>query len=128
MDRLEPADRRAVESEAVGKAVLGELADGHREVLHEAREIAEAEINNFDSTVLGEREDVFGRFCHVHLLSKRPGTPESQGSGRWQDYVPTSFVAMAGLAGAGRAAHAPDGARRPRLRTWRLVQRCISGG
>src|SRR6195256_377526 len=90
-----PHGRRAVEPEAVGKAVLGELADGHREVLHEAREIAEAEIHDLDSAVFGEREDVFGRFCHVYLLSKRPGTPESQGSGRGQDYVPTSFDAMA---------------------------------
>jgi hypothetical protein len=56
-------------------------------VLHEAREITEPEINDLDSAVFGEREDLFGRFCHVYLLSKRPGTPESQGSGRGQDYV-----------------------------------------
>jgi hypothetical protein len=45
LDALEPADRRAVEEQPVGEGLLGDLVDGHREVLDESRQVDEAEVD-----------------------------------------------------------------------------------
>ena len=52
LDLLEPADRRAVEAQAVLEDVLGELVRRDREVLHEPRQVAEADVDDVDLLVL----------------------------------------------------------------------------
>ena len=44
--------------EAVLEDVLGELRDGHGEVLGEARQVAEPQVDDLDVVFLREREDV----------------------------------------------------------------------
>jgi hypothetical protein len=50
VDLLEAADGRAVEAEAVGEDVLGERADRDGEVLHHARQVAEADVDHLDAS------------------------------------------------------------------------------
>src|SRR5262249_2353356 len=51
LDLLEAADRRAVEAEAVLEHVLAQLVRGDREVLHQPREVAEADVDDVDLLV-----------------------------------------------------------------------------
>ena len=61
LDLLEPSDRRTVEPVAVLEAVFRQLMDRHREVLHDARKVTEAQIDKLDPAALGEIEDLFRR-------------------------------------------------------------------
>ena len=58
LDLLEAADRRAVEPVALLEGVRRELVGGDREVLHQAREVAEAEVDDLDPLALDDPEDV----------------------------------------------------------------------
>ncbi len=61
VDRLEPANRGAVERQPFLEHGLVERVDRNGEVLHGARQIAEADIDVLDVFVFGELEDVVGR-------------------------------------------------------------------
>ncbi len=52
VDRLEPADRGAVEVEAVVEDRLVERGHGDREVLHDPRQVAEPDVDHLDALVL----------------------------------------------------------------------------
>ncbi|CNV75191.1 Uncharacterised protein [Mycobacterium tuberculosis] len=69
VDRLEPANRRAVKGQAVVKHALVKGRSRNREVLHDARQVTEPDVDIFDLLVLGKFEDVVGRlFRHRMLL------------------------------------------------------------
>ena len=69
VDRLEPANRGAVEGQAFLEHVLVEDVDRNCEVLHGAWQVTEADVDVLDVLVLGEFEDVVGRvFGHRMLL------------------------------------------------------------
>ena len=65
VDRLEAADRGAVEPDAVGEDVLVDVRDALGGVLPGAEEIDEAEIENFDSGLFGHVHDIGRRVRHV---------------------------------------------------------------
>ena len=56
LDLLEAPDRRAVEPEALLEDVLGQLVGGHREVLHEAGQVDEPDVDDLDALVLHQAE------------------------------------------------------------------------
>ena len=60
LDLLEPADRRSVEPEPVFEESFGELCRGDREVLHETRKVAEAEVDDLRTALLQQAQDVLG--------------------------------------------------------------------
>ncbi len=65
VDGLEPANRRAVKGDAALEQALVQSGSRNREVLHDAREVAEPDVDVLDFLVLGELEDVVGRhICH----------------------------------------------------------------
>ena len=69
VDRLEAANRRAVEGDPVLKYVGVEERNRNREVLHDARQITEPDVDKFNVFVFDEFEDVVGRrFRHRMLL------------------------------------------------------------
>ena len=68
LDRLEPADRRAVEPVPVLEGVLGELVDRHREVLHQTGKVAEPEVDDLDPFVLRKADDLT-RVSLLHRIS-----------------------------------------------------------
>ena len=68
LDLLEPADGGAVEAEAVHEGVLGQLVGRHREVLHQAGEVAESDVDDLDSLVLHQLDD-FGGSAVLHVSS-----------------------------------------------------------
>ena len=65
LDLLEPPDRGAVEAEALGEHVVGQFMRRSGEVLHHAREVTEADIDDLDALVLDEAEHIgLGSLCH----------------------------------------------------------------
>ena len=56
VDRCEPADRGAVEHQTVGQGVLLESDHRDREVLHDARQVAEADVDECDPLLLNVGE------------------------------------------------------------------------
>ncbi len=60
LDLLEPADRGSVEAEAVDERVRFSSCEGTREVLHEAWQVAEPQVDELDALVLDLLQDVFG--------------------------------------------------------------------
>ena len=52
LDLLEPPDRGSVEPEALLEDVLGQLVGGDREMLHEAGEVDEPDVDDLDALVL----------------------------------------------------------------------------
>ncbi len=52
VDGLEATDRGAVETEAILEHALVERRDGHREVLHDAGQVAETDVDHLDALVL----------------------------------------------------------------------------
>ena len=68
VDRLEPADRRAVEHLAVGEEVRVEGLGRHVEVLHDARQVAETDVDELDVLVPDEGQDFLGVAEHPLLL------------------------------------------------------------
>lgn len=66
---LESANGRAVEGQAVLEDALVEKRNRDCEVLHDAGQVTEPDVDKFDFLVLGEFEDVVGRrFRHRMLL------------------------------------------------------------
>ena len=64
VDGLEAADRRAIEPEPVLEDPLAQLRDGDGEVLPEAGEVDEAQIDDLGALFLGHLEDVLrGHAC-----------------------------------------------------------------
>ena len=69
VDRLEPANRGAVEGQAFLEHGLVEDVNRNCEVLHGARQVTEADVDILNVLVLDEFEDVVGRiFGHRMLL------------------------------------------------------------
>ena len=64
VDRLEPADRGAVEAQAVGERVLAERRRRDGEVLHDAGQVAEAHVDVLDVVVADVRGDLVGTVEH----------------------------------------------------------------
>ena len=60
LDLLEPPDRGAVKAEALVEGLLGQLVRRDREVLHQAGQIGEAQVNDLDLVVPDQVEDVSG--------------------------------------------------------------------
>jgi hypothetical protein len=58
LDLLEPADRRPVETETLLEDVGRQLVRRDREVLHEARQVAEPDVDDLDARVGNQLEDV----------------------------------------------------------------------
>jgi hypothetical protein len=75
VDLLEAADRGAVEAEAVVEHVLRERADRHGEVLHHARQVAEADVDHLDALLLDVLQDLVG--------TGEQGRPPGVGTRRW---------------------------------------------
>ena len=67
VDLLEPADRRAVEHEAVGEDPLTERRRGHGEVLHRSRQVAEPDVDELHVFLCDEAEDLLGTAEHQPL-------------------------------------------------------------
>ena len=67
VDPLPAADAVAVEPQAILEDVLVEFIDGDGEVLPEAGEVHEAEIDGLDILLAAESQYLFG--SHVSLLS-----------------------------------------------------------
>jgi hypothetical protein len=65
LDLLEPTHRGAVEAVTVGEVVLAQDRRRDRDVLHDARQVREAEVDELAAFVLDEGEDFFGgAFLH----------------------------------------------------------------
>ena len=60
LDLLEAADRRPVEADALVEQLGRELAGRHREVLHQARQVAEADVDDLDALVGDQAEHLVG--------------------------------------------------------------------
>ena len=74
LDLLEATDRRPVEPVALLEPLLGQGVGGGREVLHEPREVAEAEVDDLHALLLHEPHHVSrAAFLHGVLLVDRPG-------------------------------------------------------
>src|SRR5665648_834057 len=74
VDRLEPADRRAVEHLALGEERRVSRLGGHIEVLHHTRQVAEPDVDELDALLLDEGHDLIGRTEHPGLLDRRVGS------------------------------------------------------
>ena len=86
LDLLEAADRGSVEPDPFLEDRLRQLGHRDREVLHQPRQVAEPEIDDLGSGLLGHGDDVLGcRHCPFPLAARRPAerrTPNgSFGSG-----------------------------------------------
>ena len=79
VDRLEPADRGAVEAVARHEAFLRELLDRNGEVLHQPGKVAEPQVHDLRAALLCECQDVLRCFRHIRLLiSDRDGWPAAR--------------------------------------------------
>ena len=74
LDLLEPADRRPVEAETVLEDVGGQLVRGDGEVLHEPGKVAESHVDDVDTCVLDQLENV----ARVALLHFEPPSRRSE--------------------------------------------------
>ncbi len=68
LDLLEAPDRRAVEAQTVFEDVFAELVGRDREVLHQPGKVAEADVDDVDSLVADELQDI-ARSGHWSLPS-----------------------------------------------------------
>ncbi len=74
LDLLEAPDRRAVEPESLLEAVGAQLVRRHREVLHQARQVTEPEIDDLDALVPGQARTSSGvRSCTGCSFAMRTG-------------------------------------------------------
>jgi len=74
LDLLEAPNRGAIEAVAVLEAIGRQLVGGHGEVLHEAGEVTEAEVDDLDALVLGQAQDL-GRGSSLHVSPPRGQCP-----------------------------------------------------
>ena len=58
LDLLEPTDGGSVEAEPVHEGVFGQLMGRHGEVLHQAGEVAESDVDDLHSLVLHQLDDI----------------------------------------------------------------------
>ena len=79
MDSREAADRGAVEHQSVGQGILLECGHWNREVLHHARKVAEADIDERNPLLLNVGEDL-GRVLE-HVCSFIDGVRLGRGLG-----------------------------------------------
>ena len=68
VDRLEPPDGRAVEHEAVGEDVVFEGVHRDGEMLHDAGQVAESDVDEPDVPIPGERDGFVGSGKHSYSL------------------------------------------------------------
>ncbi len=68
LDLLEPPDRRAVEAVPVLERLLRQLVGRDGEVLHQAGEVAETEVDDFDVLALHQLHDV-ARSALLHAVN-----------------------------------------------------------
>jgi hypothetical protein len=73
LDLLETPDRRAVEPEPLLERLLGQLRGRHREVLHQPRQVREAQIDDLDPAVPDQAENVADRIRHAEGLLRIRG-------------------------------------------------------
>ena len=78
LDLLEPPDGRTVEWLTLGELLLGQLVDRHRQVLHLARQVGEAQIRDLCPGLLGHGDDVLGRLRAPHDAAPSPPTTDPQ--------------------------------------------------
>ena len=71
VDRLEAADRGAVEGQTVVEDRLVERGDGHGEVLHDARQVTETDVDHLDALVLDVLQQLFAVLEHSSSLAAR---------------------------------------------------------
>ena len=91
LDLLEAADRRAVEAVPVVEAVFGQLVNRHREVLHDAGQVAEAQVDEGSVDALGEVQDLLrGTALHVTFLRSDRRSPTRPSRGRSSPMTPGS--------------------------------------
>jgi hypothetical protein len=64
VDRLETTDRTAVEHQAVGEDGFCEVLHGEREVLHDARQVTEADVDELDVVLPDVVEYLVGAVEH----------------------------------------------------------------
>ena len=71
LDLLEPADRRAVEAEALLEHFLRQLVRRDGEVLHQAGKVTEPHVDDLDAAVVHHLQDIAGcRHCvNLHLVT-----------------------------------------------------------
>src|SRR5262249_30658635 len=86
VDRLETADRGAIEAEAVFEDVFPQLRDGNRKVLQEAGEIDEAQVDDPGALLLGHLEDVFAGHLRTPSPVKSLRTAKAFGLPERPDY------------------------------------------
>ncbi len=111
LDLLEPADRRAVEPVAVVEAVRRQLVDRHREVLHEAGEVAEPEVHDLGARVLGQLQHVargalLRHFYSFVVAGRIPSSGVPAPANRREPMPPSARPAKARV--GHRRAHAPS--------------------
>jgi len=68
VDRLEAADRGAVKAKPILEDALAQLGHGNREVLPQAGQVDEAEIDDLGAFLLSQLEDVLGGHAELLLL------------------------------------------------------------
>ena len=68
VDRLEPTDRRTVEQLAGCDGLLVERARGDVEVLHDAGQIAEADVDELDTLLFDVLDDLAGIVEHISSI------------------------------------------------------------
>src|SRR6266545_4455853 len=84
LDLLEPPDRRAVEPEPLLERLLGQLRGRHREMLHQPRQVREAQVDDLDPAVPDQAENVADRIrhagCLLRIRGNCPGACRGQGT------------------------------------------------
>ena len=127
VDRLEAADRRAVEAQAVGERVLAERRRRDGEVLHDAGQVAEADVDELDVVVADVGGDLVGTGEHRSSGSGRTARDASYERGVAPG-CPECFGGVTSPSGVSSGARTPSvgphpGARfggpRPTLTAWR---------
>jgi hypothetical protein len=91
VDRLEAADRGAVEPEALGERVLAEGRRGDREVLHDAGQVAEADVDELDVVVADVGGDLVGTGEH-----RSSGLGRTAGDERTSGRLPCGVSGVSG--------------------------------
>ena len=86
------------------KLLLGQLGDRDREVLHQAREVAEAEVDDLGPGLLRHGEDVLGRLWAPHDAAPSPPTTDPQkGRGEERPFLYNGVNLRYGRPGGTRA-------------------------
>src|SRR5207248_5392606 len=87
VDVLKPADRRAIEADAVTEESLRQLFDRDREVLPRPGQVYEAQVDDLDLLLLRELDDVLWRCLRLGRGCGR-GTLDGEGHGQ----LPTAEI------------------------------------